>query len=74
MSSEDPITESEKEQLLRLLPGTESPPRQRKRGTSRLCYVIALLFLSNVALLAALLHLQKSNETVPQKPWLPPES
>ena len=74
MFSEDSMTETEKEQLLALLPSSNSPLRQNKSRVSRLCFVIALLFLSNVALFAALLFSQRSNQVVPQKPWLPPES
>ena len=71
--SED-ITETEKEQLLELLPSSDSPLRKKKSPVHRLCYVIALLFLSNVALLAALLLQPRCNETAPHKSWMPPES
>ena len=74
MFTEGSITETEKEQLLELLPSSDSPLREKKSRTSRLCYIIALLFLSNIALLAVLLVSGRSNEVAPQKPWLPPES
>lgn len=72
VSTEDSITETEKEQLLGLL--SSSDLRKKKSRVSRLCYVVALLFLSNVALLAALLVLRRNNEVAPQKSWLPPHS
>ena len=74
MSTEDSITETEKEQLLGLLGSSDSASRERRSRVSRLCYVIALLFLSNLALLGALFGLRRSNEVAAQKPWLPPES
>ena len=74
MFTESSITETEKEQLLGLLPSSDSPLREKQSRTSRLCYIIALLFLSNIALLAGLLVSRRSNEVAPQKPWLPPES
>lgn len=74
VSTEDSITETEKEQLLGLLSSSDSPLRQKKSRVSRLCYVIALLFLSNVALLATLLVVRRNNEVAPQKSWLPPQS
>ena len=74
MFTEGSITETEKEHLLGLLPSLDSPPREKQSRTSRLCYIIALLFLSNIALLAGLLVSRQSNEVAPQKPWLPPES
>ena len=72
--SDDSISVTEKEQLLGLLSSTDSPLRPSKSRVSRLRYVIALLFLSNAALLAAVLFLRRSNEVAPQKSWLPPES
>lgn len=74
MFTEGSITETEKEQLLGLLPSPDSPLREKQSRTSRLCYIIVLLFLSNIALLAGLLVSRRSNEVMPQKPWLPPES
>ena len=74
MSTEDSIPETEKEQLLGLLPSSDSPSSERRSRISRLYYVVALLFLSNLALLAALLGLRSRNEVAAQKPWLPPES
>ena len=74
MFTESSNTETEKEQLLGLLPSSNSPLREKQSRTSRLYYIIALLFLSNIALLAGLLVPRRSNEVAPQKPWLPPES
>lgn len=74
ISTEYSITETEKEQLLGLLPSPDSPLKKKKVRASRLCYIIALLFLSNAALLAGFLVSRRSNEVAHQKPWLPPES
>ena len=71
--SEDPISVTEKEQLLGLLPPSDSPWRPSKSHISRLRYVIAFLFLSNAVLLAAVLFLRRSNEVALQKQWMPPE-
>lgn len=72
--SEDTISETEKEQLLGFLPSSDSPWKPSKSRLSRLRCVVALLFLSNAALLAAVLFLRKSNQLAPQKSWMPPDS
>jgi hypothetical protein len=72
--SEVSITETEKEQLLGSLPSSGSLLRQKKPRVSRLCYLIALLLLSNVVLLALLVAQRRSSGMKSQKSWLPPES
>ena len=74
VSSEDCMIETEKEQLLGLLPSYDSRLRRKKHRVHRLCYVIAFLFLSNVALIAALISWRPRHEMAPREPWVPPES